>query len=137
MTRDSLLALEGKLKEAKGPSRELDALIDCVRLGGKWKIEPSIPGMVVDRGCEPPIQTRHLAEPVTFSLDAAVAFAEAMLKGWGWAINDGCCASVWKETALDCAGDTWPEKQGDPMPATPALALCLAVVRALIAKETT
>lgn len=133
-----LTALAARLEAATGPSRALDC--DITEL---FEVcEPP--------DCLPDIRAINLAkvraggddceiERYTSSLDAITALVERTLPGWTWGLNGA-------DPELDsvCVSELW---RGDPNhapmqrayaeSATPALALCLALVRAIFAQEET
>lgn len=129
------------LAKASEGSRELDARVEvAVRRfeaaasglrkehWAKW--EPCNDGYVQDP------HTRYQSRPVTTDLSAAVALCERVLPGWQWQIesngaipiasigpinavgSDGCVSESHCPTPLS------PQRKGSP-----ALALCLAVLR--------
>lgn len=74
----------------------------------------------------------------TGSLDAAAAFVEAVLPGWGWEVSRHpgqafACANVWAPVGVFDPGYSHVDSSAP----TPALALVLATLRAHAAKETT
>ena len=69
----------------------------------------------------------HNHPPFTASIDAAVALCKQKLPGWHWTVSDRDLARVSNPSANQFEDDRF-----DALAATPALALCLAVVRALI-----
>lgn len=104
-----LRELEKRLETATGPNEWLDAAID----------HALNPGNTVG------------AAPVSASLDAAVALVERVLPGWGYFIRrdeEGINASLLYPNALRVSPGCGQHKS------SPALALCLALIRALIAK---
>lgn len=143
---DALRALEAKLAEAKAPSRELDAEIaetcKAAPLGYMrlHKAMGRIAGVHYDETTF--IQFMHPEHPpprpfwepplYTSSLDAAIAFAEAMFpeQTHPWEVHQIIGARHYAAT-LEGEEDIFAADA-----ATPALALCLATIRALLAKET-
>jgi hypothetical protein len=101
--------LERKLSEATGPSRELDQ-----------EFSDLLPGAsCVNSG----------ADYYTRSLDAAVSFAEAMLPDCQWTLK--------KQHGLSTAAVfKFVQYHGEALnlKSCPAIALCLATIRALIAR---
>lgn len=119
-----------RLEKAGGPDRELDIALTKQFIAGK--------------------QYRHpdLAPPYTTSLDAAVALVERVLPGWGWQV--GTCyvsddalvfpdfngphgdrlRAEFGEVEVGSALDTGIDIDRRP-PGNPALALCIALLRAL------
>lgn len=130
----ALRAMEVKLTEAKAPSRELDEDIALLLLGAERCKETLPAGGVCNEV--------HTSTPLTSSLDAAVAFAEAMLPGWPWQVQrsfdrDGDAVHN-ARVRPDWSGDDedMPSRFWATHGSSAALALCLAVIRALLAKET-
>lgn len=130
MTAD-LSALVARLEAAEVGSRELDEAISdalCVR-----KTRHFIAGVPDELwlyefdGHEPSSALR-----VTQSLDAALALAERVLEGWSWEIRiDESGASVQAAPVWWMEGLAAPDEGGVSCEAaTPALALCLAVLKA-------
>jgi hypothetical protein len=131
------------LKEAKGPSRELDAMAEAVlrskpnansdhyifRKFPKW-------GWRGDGRVEAG-DIWWQAQRYTASLDACIALQKRVLPGCDYEVGScgphmvGARARVWDD--LPETGDPWAvscEHADDP-----ALALCIAIVEALIAQE--
>ncbi len=137
MTAD-LSALIARLEAAEVGSRELDAEI-CVLLqyGG-----PNSEGAVnvrTDSDWEGDLLFEHgddeccnTIPPVTTSLDAALALAERVLKGWAWEIRlDESGASVQAAPVWWMEGLAAPDEGGVSCEAAaPALALVIAILRA-------
>lgn len=122
MTLPSLIT---RLEEAKGPDRELDADICGALLDAQVKRRREIlPSYVYHTGDG----EWSLIPAYSASLDAALSLAERVLPGCGVMLNIGSRVEV----------AVWPVS---PAPAafalapTPALALCLAILRALAVKE--
>ena len=134
MSDQTITSLIEKLEQAEVGSRELDALVHVAVANdpNTYVVEPSAenifshkPGWYRtgnDLSC--------LADPVTTSLDAALALAErvgirpyqadASIKGkWSWMVVD--------EARL---GDLEANPYARATAATPALALCAAILRA-------
>jgi hypothetical protein len=116
--------LLARLEVAEAGSRELDAAMAVVadkaeRVIGHWRYNAE------GRARE--------VEPVTTSLDAALALAERVLPGWGWMVRHyaagqggpGWCAYV-------CEPDADLVESG-PVNSAPALALCIAILKATAA----
>jgi hypothetical protein len=68
----------------------------------------------------------------TLSIGAAVALCERVLPGWVWGISQNCCALLYRRAEN---ADGYNLKVSPPKGATPPLALCCAIIDALIAKE--
>ncbi len=131
-----------RLSAAEEGSRELDALIWCALNGKRYKGHHvpysgygENPRTQVEF-TEPPKRTRQVtndhsfhkhAEPVTTDLTAAVALCERLLPDSEWTIckqnDNGCIASVYTADGRHLVGFTMARP-------TPALALCIAVLRA-------
>lgn len=117
-----MTSLPTRLEGAAAGSRELDAEVaalfsDYENIGGGWRRHK----LTGERS-----QYDYFGdEPVTTSIDAAVAFAERVL-GWVW--NMGNDVRCWVHLWVDAPGYDGVPVRG--IAATPALALCAAVVRA-------
>ena len=126
------------LEAAECGNRELDALVEveartaeAERSGlarehwAKWRASAS--GLVGDP------HTQYPSRPFTTSLDAALALAERVLPGWGFFLRkdkDGCnCGLVYPEASF-----VTPGCGSSP---TPALALCIAILKARQASNPT
>jgi hypothetical protein len=122
----TLRALEKRLMEASGGSYEIDAAVADVF---PW-LEDSYKeanGLTVVRSIRPVSQT----------LDAAVALVERVLPGWRivmfWTLGDVCQIRLVDVTGPEPEDpNDWPQFKASRM--SPALALLLAAVRALIAE---
>ena len=126
MTRDELIAA---LEKATGPSRELDAELHAARFpelrSAPWV---SRGGVWVDTSSEDP----NMAFPAqyTASIDAALSLVP---EGWRWSLD-------WTQRLpyQDCGrADLYapgngikPADVGDVYAATPAIALCIAALKA-------
>lgn len=129
-----------KLEQAEGPSREFDA-----ELAVKFEVSPvglkHMKGLQIfsDPCCPHLIEVRlanndllggYAAPPLTSSLDAAVALVERVLPRHRWVIANrtgpqvGGSASVYSDDSLKSAEAS-----------TPALALCIALLKALEARK--
>lgn len=145
-----LREIEKRLSEARGPDREIDfrlaALTDEMMAGdlrratdlsyssnGEFVLTFKAAGGATGRG----FYGNHMAPPATASLDAAVDLCERVLWGRGLLIGRGRTRPsepLWGVQIL--ASDENEERREMPVLAeaeanTPALALCLAIVRAL------
>ena len=112
---ETITSLIEKLEGAGVGSRELDreVWIACGQTE-KWGGPVNHPGKGVWEGPH-----------VSFSLDAALALAERVLPGWGWSAGQGHGEKAYARLdTLD--GCDFEEAYA----ATPALALCAAVLRA-------
>ena len=134
--------LIAKLESASEGSRELDALVTvALRLDCKRGLSDDLQYLSpIRRDDECAIGTywyvcrsgRSLrtAEPVTTSIDAALALAERVLpKLWTWRVeknNGGYFVAFWSD------GDYAPD--GEAVCASPALAICAALLRASAAQ---
>ncbi|CAM2954927.1 hypothetical protein BDI01nite_22460 [Brevundimonas diminuta] len=127
MTAD-LSALIARLEAAEVGSRELDGAI-CAALGEQpeWATKnhaPTQPQLWTDG--KPGLHAREwLCPRYTTSLDTGLALAER-LPGWVWNMGNDtrCWAHLWNDL---------PTYDGNPSmgrAATPALALCIAILRA-------
>ena len=147
-TITSLRSLAERLEKAKAPDRELDALLHF-----EFALKSEHPGWL-DLACE--VAKRrlergwtedaawHNAQPsYTSSLDAAVAQCER-LGAVEIEISDLAVHGIHTSVALDHHLKSWGEVESDPSEKTylsrefcptASMRLCLALVRALIAKE--
>ena len=126
----SLSSLIERLEKASGPDREIDALI-FVAVDARdpaLRVARSTPlGWYVEAGDD---EDRPLLQPeYTKSLDAALALCERALPDWD--IDLGKVGGEWFATVLPQDGT---DIDGEQAP-SPALALCLALLRALSQKE--
>lgn len=135
------------LKEAGGPSRELDAMVRAVLFGDFVHCDANMlstcynyPDCSDWDGCGEPIgmsderksypsdwRDDERLPAYTSSLDASLALLERVLPGWVGEISTIGCATIARP------GIKRPAFHGDAD--TPALALCIAIVEALIAQE--
>jgi hypothetical protein len=76
---------------------------------------------------------RVLADAVNGSLDAAVAFKEAVLPGWEWRLTQEGDRVCYARVGLNIGPGE--RKEGLASSTTPSLALVVAVLKALVAKE--
>lgn len=100
-----LPSLLARIESATGPDREIDAYL------ADWLDQQYI-------GADAPCYTA--------SIDAGIALCERVLPGWSWAVDSGYAANHQKSHAEAWTGDD--EGSGDA--ATPALALCAAIIKA-------
>lgn len=130
-------ALEGlleRVESATGPDRELDARIWCA-INGYDFVAWDGAGAVY-RFREPGIRHMDAAhvQPVTRSVDAALALVERVLPGWSWQIDN----SGGEVTAcLSEASGSWlvaSDKEAFGRHKYAALAILAALLRALFAK---
>lgn len=130
----TLTELEAKLAAATAPSRELDvAIAEAI---GYWRgpLDDSMRQLIINEkeaACDECGQGDKYVFPnecYTSSIDAAVALCEAKLPGGYWEVRCNPFAGV--RITGGSRPLIWVQKA-----ASPALALCLAVVRALIEKE--
>lgn len=131
-------ALIAKLESASEGSRELDALVEiavraveAARTGlakehwAKWTVSRDF--YVEDA------HTAYRPEPVTTSIDAALALTERCLPGQG-------VGMTWlpKDQGAESSADVWFDLETDQVPrgsaSTPALAICAALLRASAAE---
>lgn len=116
-----------RVERARGPDRELD-----VAIAERLYPEICTPSRRGSHHDEPVWQTRDglvRCECYTASVDAALALIEKVLPGLWW--NVGICSANPLTYSADLADGT--ERPG----ATPALALCAALLAALIEQENT
>ena len=116
----TLRALRDRLDKATGPDWELDEALSIIFYPNVFAEAEKVNGVWKHKRFNAMIQIGYL----TSSIDAAVALFERVLPGWSWGIgSDG--ASIWMNATKLCF-----ESDGQP-----ALALCRAIVAAMIAKE--
>jgi hypothetical protein len=125
-----------RLEEAEAGSRELDALV-FRRFGGPLPKEFAGYGVELtwqaDGSATMPVgemQVRYDPPAYTTSLDAALALAERVLPGWGWEIShDDCIGNYYAWVGKDfyLRG---PQEHLRGIQENPALALCIAVLKA-------
>lgn len=132
----TLQLLISKLSEAGGGSRELDA--EIMRLDDPEFLVRGEDGISAWRGKQCLGATVHVLPAYTTSLDAAVALVEQKLPGWYWKVRrwPDAYAELWSGHGEDDAeffGSGF-DAFGNP-PATPALALCIALLKAIEAQE--
>lgn len=154
----ALKELEKRLSEASGPDREIDfriaALTDeqmaadlrvadglTYSSNGEFVLTFKSPAGKLGRG----FYGNHMVPQFTHSLDAAVSLCARVLPGWWWTCGkcnlnahasvgpdrDGPEAHLLSDPVFDAGFDA------DMEHGVPALALCLAVVRALMEREPT
>lgn len=137
---DNLADIIARLETANEADPELDVVIWLAFTPGATRRDLVIsatdkrPGWTIDETRD---ATGRLitAPPVTSSLDAAVALAARVLPGWSYEVRasgtgDKGQATVWNP--LRAVGEIEFRVTGMP---SPALALCLALVRAVAAKK--
>ena len=135
----SLSSLLARIESATGPDREIDAALwlacfepGCVAFDDiKFHTEHydnyiSRTFVSCDLGDLPVDQFDPPLLYYTASLDAAIALCERVLPGWSWTVDSGYAANHQKSHAEAWTGDD--EGSGDA--ATPALALCAAIIKA-------
>jgi hypothetical protein len=117
-----------RLEAATEGSRELDALIHATTLSLGRDYWPDERGRVVEyTGLR---KILHRAPHYTTSIDAALTLVP---EGWGWSVNDD------SEACLTLPGNGFLSDRGDielyGRSATPAIALCIAALRARQGRE--
>jgi hypothetical protein len=112
---DTPRALASRLEEASGGSRELDREIFVA-------LEPEKASQRCYAGELEGNVAAYMTPYYTVSLDAALALVERKLPGWSWRIGNRPGGGAWV-----LLGTSREEHLG----ATPALALLLALVKAL------
>lgn len=137
-----------RLEKAEAGSRELDfwiafesgALSDVIR-DRPCRVDPG-PGdeftLIDANGKRAGWVGYHVISPVTASLDAALALAERVLPGWLWEATTITTTIGGIRKPLAVVVD--PEGENDDVrtfgtAATPALAFCIAILRALRTTE--
>lgn len=133
-----MTSLSTRIAAAQVGSRELDAEVYCVVNG--FEYQGMVNGWFVARQGGR-AQQFSPAQPVTTSLDATVALLERVLPGWWFTVGRcglTCHASVGpdrafiQETLLSLYDDGFNADL--PNPSTPALALCVAILKAVESK---
>lgn len=143
----TLIELEAKLSAATSPSRELDLEIALIVAGTIEKVfnkereanEYWIAGAVGKAGSylgfdEDTRDALDFSPEYTSSIDAAIALCEAKLPGTLWNVNLHEC-EIFIPTSERFRDGEMVRKEFLGRGCSPALALCLAVVRARIEKE--
>lgn len=145
----ALRDLEKRLSEAKGPDREIDvhlyaAFSDLpIKPASSWCVMDKFQFAYTDERKDRRALYLHEDDVPEFtaSLDAAVALCERVLPGRGLMIGRGKTRPSEPLWGVELYADDLV-KIGAPYriiaraeSETPALALCLAIVRALLAKE--
>ena len=125
--------LIAKLSEAKVGSDELSALVFCALNDGYRPGEGIQLGAVIKPGRGASGGSMRTPEPVTTSVDAALALIEKRLPGWSPSIVKVLHEPVWMGEVVspDLDEDDISEVGADGSAATPALALCIAILNAL------
>lgn len=125
----SLQALAERLEKADGPDRELDAAImHAFDSSAVYYV-----GVAADGSNRVLDIYPHGTPPLSASLDAAIALCERVLPdNMRWSISN---AAVKPRANVFPLSPTRPIMGPYSSAATPALALCLAIVRARIAEE--
>lgn len=130
---EHLTSLLARVEGAEGPSRRLDGdLAEALGLVPEWCAERSHRQPDLWRGSGAGIRVETwLAPHFTASVDAILALIERKLPGWS-------CSAV-KLTPDPSEGYVWPRhdslRQHQGRAATPALALCAALLKALLNTE--
>lgn len=116
-------ALIEKLSAATGPDRDIDgALVEVFATHPPlWKRKR---GSTSEWGNDHPLSSWD-APRYTASLDAALALVEKKLPGWDWEVHNNGLARLLSPEGNSIYANA----------PTPALALCLALLRALQAME--
>jgi hypothetical protein len=136
MTKEELLTA---LRAAPGPSRELDA--EIAALMGYVFVRGSNGNKLYLRPGQDPNEaqiTGYLQDRLpmfTNSLDAAAAFRERMLPGWGVTIIWDSHEKSVSLYAEDGSGDDYGRFAMTETCATECLSICAAVVAGVIAQE--
>lgn len=139
---NDLLNIAKRLEEATGPDRELDELLMAWSVGATRQEDATFdhkPAYHRDGSWV----SIHPIEPLTGSVDAALAMTERELPGWtvqlfqlrrnkGWGAR---VSSPRYETYSSFEDQAHATDDGYVGQKNGALAICLALVRALIAKE--
>lgn len=135
-----LLALRSRLQEAKGADTELDLALERLLLDGDdWVVERDEMARTAQwvRPVEDGITYIHGgARSYTSSLGAIVELIERVLPGYSWSVRRSGFGSpadgeLWNPRFTPGETNSWKGWSGN---GCAALALCLALVEALIAK---
>lgn len=120
------MSLIKRLETADHGSRELDDAI-LEHLGFERIENPKMPGQWFWKG----VKIR-----VTTDLSAAVALVERVLPEWEWEINNHYgCSVCHPDDTCNFDHDPTTRKYGCASPVSQALGLCIALLKALEAKE--
>jgi hypothetical protein len=135
---ETITSLIEKLEGAGGPSLVLDGEIWCAVNGYTFVMWDGA-GCVYRRATDGGISHEQASRirPFSASLDAALALAERVLPGWWWTAGRcglTCHASVGPDSKFIGEPDLSKFDSGFhadvPNPSTPAIALCIAILRA-------
>lgn len=130
-----LAELRERLEKASEPDRETDALLWCSVTGETY--EPSSVRVDMKRGEY--VQRSWNVPAYTESLDAIVSLIEGKLPGWSWHLQapDAEKSHLPKQEVYSATLSERYPKFGDPLGfgRNPALALCLAFVKAMEAQS--
>lgn len=130
----NLLPLITRLEAASGPDRELDAEIAFATrhpVNPAYVREYAISGAKMNPTLSP-IQNYLLENSphYTSSLDAAIALAERVLPGWHWSVYD-TDGTIANNASAQVEPPEFTFNVSDGVGKTPALALCIAILRAV------
>lgn len=141
---EQLAALLERVEKAEGPDREIDAELWALAEGIIWyRIEGDaviaqhpkhFGGHEYFHGL-----LEHTILRYTASIDAAVSLVEKVLPGWSWLLSSNGSAHMISPD-FEAAEEEWLENKGSTYAdygKTPALALCAALLRAVLADEGT
>ncbi len=140
MSDQTITSLIEKLEGAEGPSIVLDAEI-CWTLERPraiqafWRGAMGKPGPLPDEFSRLPrglgMASLEVGSPnYTASLDAALALAERLYPLWSWSIGKNAHQGYWLAYALALGDDGAVFQPGSGQSRGPALALCIAILRA-------
>jgi hypothetical protein len=144
-TKSQLEDLLARVEKADGPDRELDAMI-CATLRyadntdvpmGDWR-SLNFPVWRADRLWVQAVcdngdtGASWISEPLTASLDAAIAFCEAVLPGWLISLDDEADGTRGAVILPPNGVDVVDRRAGCAILATRPLALIAAILKALI-----
>lgn len=145
-SRAEITDLLARVSKAEGPSRELDAEITALLLGGQashslegpqFSTHRSYGAGTVFRTARPGvvyIEDTYKAEPLTASLDAALGLVGRVLPGWFVTIYQD--VGGW-QASLDGPTCLAEERQNSGFRPSPALALLAALLTAVQAQAST
>lgn len=103
---------------------------------GRLHVEQTEQGPIEVLTCELGSKYADCVGNYTTSLDAALALAERVHPCWAWSVGKNIHHGYWLAYALALGEDRAPVQTTSANARTPALALCIAICRALNLNET-